>query len=75
MIRPPFEVETKGVKLPGDPYGYDYDEVLWSYWLDAAGRTKGFATNWQKRPASIRLVGKDGCANKLLLEPLQTIEF
>jgi len=75
MIRPPFAVETKGVRVPGDPSGYDYDEVLWSYWQAASGQAKGFATNWQKRPATFRLVGADGSVAVRTLAPLQTVEF
>ncbi len=75
MIRPPFTVETGLATVPDDPSGHEYDEVLWSYWQDAAGRQKGFATNWQRRPAAFRIVGKDGKIQTHTLSPLETVEF
>ena len=60
MVRSPFAVVTKAAVVPGDPFGREFDEVLWSYWQAASGRTKGFAPNWQKRSAIIWFVDRDG---------------
>ena len=75
MIRPPFEIRTKAAKIIGDSYEHEYGEVLWSYWQDAAGRTKGFATNWQKHPSVIQFIKKGDRAITRTIAPLQTIEF
>ena len=75
MIRPPFSVETKLVGVAGDPYGHKYGEALWSYWQDADGNTKGFATNWQKHPVTIHLVWPNGKRDSHEIAPLETIEL
>ncbi len=75
MIRPPFDVDTKMVKVPGDRGNHEYGEVLWSYWQDAEGDTKGFITNWQKHPVTIRLSWKDGRIESYEIAPLATIEI
>lgn len=75
MMRPPFGVETGSVVVGRGDCAHEYDEVLWSYWQAPSGECKGFATNWQRHPAQIRIRHPGGRCETRRVGALETIEF
>ena len=75
MIRPFVKVSSGLVKIEGDPSNGEYPEVLTSFWQDASGNRKGFATNWRKQPSTLSLTFADGRTETRVVAPLQTIEL
>ena len=75
MVRPPKRVSSATVRIDGDPSGGDYPTILTSFWEDAEGNRKGFATNWMLVPQVLRLTADDGSEESRMIGPLHTIEL
>jgi hypothetical protein len=48
---------------------------LTSFWENAAGERIGFASNWRREPADLKITRANGRVETRTLAPLETIEL
>ncbi len=79
MVKPFIKCESRPTTLLVCKETYEYSpevpEVFVSFWENAKGDHVGFASNWRREPADLKITRADGQTETRRLAPLETMEF
>ena len=79
MIKPFLKCSSRPVKMVYHCWGeegvVEVESVAVSFWENAKGERIGFATNWRREPADLKIIHVNGQTETRRLAPLETIEL